>query len=184
MKTKHIAIAVIAVVGVGAGIGGGWWVGMSQGMKMAAGPESTPASQGGPQKAGDIDPANGKKVLYWHDPMVPNNRFDKPGKSPFMDMMLVPKYGESGEADDGKVAISPRVQQNLGVRTAEVTQGSFVVPVEANGTVAYNERDVSVVSTRVAGTLEKLNVRAPLEDRKSTRLNSSHPRLSRMPSSA
>ncbi len=163
MKTKYIAIGVGVLIALGAGIGGGWWLGMSQGMQMAAGPESTPASQGGPQKAGDVDPANGKKVLYWHDPMVPNNKFDRPGKSPFMDMMLVPKYGESGEADDGKVAISPRVQQNLGVRTAEVTQGSFVVPVEANGTVAYNERDVSVVSTRVAGTLEKLNVRAPLD---------------------
>ncbi len=163
MKTKNIAIGAGVLLAIGAGIGGGWWVGMSQGMQMAAGPESTPASQGGPQKAGDIDPANGKKVLYWHDPMVPNNKFDKPGKSPFMDMMLVPKYGESGEADDGKVAISPRVQQNLGVRTAEVTQGNFVVPVEAIGTVAYNERDASVVSTRVAGTLEKLTVRAPLD---------------------
>ena len=30
-----------------------------------------------------------RKVLYWHDPMVPGQRFDKPGKSPFMDMPLV-----------------------------------------------------------------------------------------------
>ena len=28
-------------------------------------------------------------VLYWYDPMVPGQRFDEPGKSPFMDMMLV-----------------------------------------------------------------------------------------------
>ena len=163
MNTKHIAIAGLVLVGIGASMGGAWWIGMNQGMKMAVGPQSTPASQGGPQKAGDIDPINGKKVLYWHDPMVPNNKFDKPGKSPFMDMMLVPKYGESGDADDGTVSISPRVQQNLGVRTASVTQGSFIVAVEASGMVAYNERDASVVSTRVAGTLEKLSVRAPLD---------------------
>lgn len=25
----------------------------------------------------------GRKVLYWHDPMVPGQKFDKPGKSPF-----------------------------------------------------------------------------------------------------
>lgn len=27
-----------------------------------------------------------RKVLFWYDPMYPNTRFDKPGKSPFMDM--------------------------------------------------------------------------------------------------
>ncbi len=26
------------------------------------------------------------KILFWYDPMYPNTRFDKPGKSPFMDM--------------------------------------------------------------------------------------------------
>jgi hypothetical protein len=30
-----------------------------------------------------------RKVLYWYDPMMPGQRFDKPGKSPFMDMQLV-----------------------------------------------------------------------------------------------
>ncbi len=38
---------------------------------------------------------DGRKVLYWHDPMVPGPRFDKPGKSPFMDMQLVPMYADS-----------------------------------------------------------------------------------------
>ena len=33
-----------------------------------------------------------RKILFWYDPMYPNTRFDKPGKSPFMDMDLVPKY--------------------------------------------------------------------------------------------
>lgn len=30
-----------------------------------------------------------RKILFWYDPMYPNTRFDKPGKSPFMDMDLV-----------------------------------------------------------------------------------------------
>ena len=34
---------------------------------------------------------SGRKILYWYDPMVPSQHFDKPGKSPFMDMELVPK---------------------------------------------------------------------------------------------
>src|SRR5215475_16073854 len=45
-------------------------------------------------RAGDIDPSTGKRVLYWHDPMVPGQKFDKPGKSPFMDMQLVPVYAD------------------------------------------------------------------------------------------
>ncbi len=27
-----------------------------------------------------------RKVLFWYDPMKPDTKFDKPGKSPFMDM--------------------------------------------------------------------------------------------------
>jgi Cu(I)/Ag(I) efflux system membrane fusion protein len=43
-------------------------------------------------------PASGKKVLYWYDPMKPEAHFDKPGKSPFMDMQLEPKYAEEAPA--------------------------------------------------------------------------------------
>ena len=32
-----------------------------------------------------------RRVLYWYDPMRPEVKFDKPGKSPFMDMELVPR---------------------------------------------------------------------------------------------
>ncbi len=39
---------------------------------------------------------SGKTVLYWYDPMVADKHFDKPGKSPFMDMQLEPKYAEGG----------------------------------------------------------------------------------------
>src|SRR5260370_33469140 len=42
--------------------------------------------------------ASGKKVLYWYDPMKPEAHFDKPGKSPFMDMRLEPKYAEEAPA--------------------------------------------------------------------------------------
>jgi hypothetical protein len=42
-----------------------------------------------------------KKALYWYDPMVPEQHFDKPGKSPFMDMQLVPKYAGGEPGGDG-----------------------------------------------------------------------------------
>lgn len=43
---------------------------------------------------------SGKTVLYWYDPMVADKHFDKPGKSPFMDMQLEPKYAEGGNKGD------------------------------------------------------------------------------------
>jgi Cu(I)/Ag(I) efflux system membrane fusion protein len=61
------------------------------------------------------------------------------------------------------VTISSRVQQNLGVRVAEVKSGSQKSTMEAVGSVAYNERDVAVVQARSNGFLERLYVRAPLD---------------------
>ena len=113
-------------------------------------------------KAGDIDPSTGKRVLYWHDPMVPGQRFDKPGKSPFMDMDLVPVYADDASNVAG-VAINPRLQQNFGVRTAKAVTGSLSSTINAVGNVAYNERDVVVVQARANGFIEKLFVRAALD---------------------
>ena len=156
MKARNLILSLIAAGLVGAGGYGAYQLGMSRGMQMAA------PSGSGEQKASSVDPAAGKRVLYWHDPMVPGQKFDKPGKSPFMDMQLVPVYA-GGDGDEGKTTISPRMQQNLGMRVAEVTKGILAPAVEAVGSVAYNERDVVVVQARVNGYVEKLYVRAPLD---------------------
>ena len=68
---------------------------------------------------------NSRKVLYWYDPMVPNQHFDKPGKSPFMDMELQPKYADEGGGEPAGVRIDPVVQQNLGIRLAPVERKPF-----------------------------------------------------------
>ena len=156
MKTRTIILALSTVGLVGAGGYGAYWIGMNRGMQMAV------PSESGPQKTGNADATAGKKVLYWHDPMVPGQKFDQPGKSPFMDMQLVPVYADEG-SDEGKATISPRVQQNLGVRVAEVTKGVLAPKVEAVGSVAYNERSAIVVQARSNGYVEKLHVRAPLD---------------------
>lgn len=153
MKNTKIFIALVTA-GVLAGSGYGLYrLGLKQGMQGAEGSHSS---------ASTTSSATGeKKVLYWHDPMVPGQKFDKPGKSPFMDMQLVPVYADS--SDEGSVSISPRVQQNLGIRTAEVTRSSLASAVVAVGSVAYNERDVALVQARSNGFVEKLYVRAPLD---------------------
>ncbi|MEW6312612.1 MAG: efflux RND transporter periplasmic adaptor subunit [Pseudomonadota bacterium] len=104
--------------------------------------------------------ANGRKVLYWYDPMVPNQHFDKPGKSPFMDMQLVARYADEG-GDVASVKIDPGVAQNLGLRLAKVERGALAAPVVAVGNVQWNERQVAVVQTRTAGFVERVYGRAP-----------------------
>ncbi|PKO64781.1 MAG: efflux RND transporter periplasmic adaptor subunit [Betaproteobacteria bacterium HGW-Betaproteobacteria-16] len=114
-------------------------------------------------KGGDVDPVTGRSVLYYHDPMVPGKKFEAPGKSPFMDMMLVPAYAGAQGADSGTVSVSSRIQQNLGLRTAEVVFGQLAPEVSAVGTVAWNERGQYVVQARATGFIEKLHVRAALD---------------------
>lgn len=130
---------------------------------VAAGEEATRRHIETGIKAGDVDPVTGKAVLYYHDPMVPGNKFDKPAKSPFMDMMLVPVYADNEGADAGKITVSPRIQQNLGLRTAEVVEAMLAPQVAAVGSVVWNERDQAVVQARATGFVEKLHVRATLD---------------------
>ena len=160
MKLKPItlvATAVGAAVAVGIGYGVAMWR-MNAEMSAAVGAGASDSASAA---------ADGRKPLYWHDPMVPGPKFDKPGKSPFMDMQLVPVFGDkSGDAGggvDSGVSISPRAQQNLGVRTAEVVPGSLAAELQAVGSVAWNERDVAVVPARATGFIEKLHVRALLD---------------------
>jgi Cu(I)/Ag(I) efflux system membrane fusion protein len=80
-----------------------------------------------------------------------------------MDMMLVPVYAEKDGGDGSKVTVSPRIQQNLGFRTAEVSTGTLAPTVEAVGSIAFNERDQVLVQARATGFVEKLFVRATLD---------------------
>lgn len=148
MKRKTLLISLAAT---GALVLAGWGLyqlGMRDGMAM---PDATAM----PAKA---EPS----VLYWHDPMVPDQHFDKPGKSPFMDMDLVPVYAEAGRAEGG-VSIPAQIRQNLGIRTAEVKTGALPSGLAVVGNVVWNERAVAVVQARAAGFVERLSVRAPMD---------------------
>lgn len=104
---------------------------------------------------------SGKKVLYWYDPMQPGEHFDRPGKSPFMDMQLVPRYAEDdGSAQQDVVRIDPAIAQNLGMRSETVEIGTLSDTLHVPGTVAWNQRLAVTVSARTDVTVEKLYVRA------------------------
>ena len=105
-------------------------------------------------------PTAGRKVLYWYDPMVPTQHFDKPGKSP-MGMDMVPRYAdEAGTAAEG-VQIDPAAVQNLGVRLASVERGDFSQDLAVTGALDFNQRDVAIVQARAAGFVQGVYGRAP-----------------------
>lgn len=115
-------------------------------------------------RAGDIDPVTGRAILHYYDPMLPANKFDAPAKSPFMDMLMVPAYAGVNSDDTSTVSISPRLRQNIGIRTGIVTQGSVTPVISATGSVAWNEREQVLLQARAAGFVERLHVRAALDE--------------------
>ncbi|HEY3300597.1 MAG TPA: efflux RND transporter periplasmic adaptor subunit [Methylophilaceae bacterium] len=159
MNTKNLVITIAVASLIGIGGYGTYQLGVHKGMQASV-PDAA-QSQSAPMKD-SADETHGRKVLYWHDPMVPTQKFDKPGKSPFMDMQLEPVYAD-GDDDGSQVTVNSRIQQNLGIRTAEVTQGKLSPAIEVVGNVAYNDRDVALVQARANGFIEKLYVRAPLD---------------------
>jgi Cu(I)/Ag(I) efflux system membrane fusion protein len=181
-RTRLVSTAVAVVVAGAAAAS--WWFGMQRGMSMQAAPASAPVASADPSqwttaqgeeatrrhireglKAGDVDPVTGQRIANYHDPMVPGKNFEAPGKSPFMEMMLVPRYAGTQGADTATVSVSARIQQNLGLRTAAVVEGTLASEVRVVGTVAWNEREQVVVASRAnaMGFVEKLHVRATLD---------------------
>lgn len=154
MKSNSVLKAVAFTL-AGAGLAfGGYWIGSHKTMA------DMPAV--GAVSGDKTDPKTGRKVLYWHDPMVPGQKFDKPGKSPFMDMQLVPVYADEG-SEDGGVKINSSLQQNLGIRFATVRREETRDTFEMVGTTQFDESASEVVQSRVTGYIDRLYARAPMQ---------------------
>lgn len=139
----------LAGLSLALGAAGGYWLAQQHMISMPTGnAEATPVPQGE------------RKVLYWYDPMYPQQKFDKPGKSPFMDMALIPQYADAAE-NSAAISIDPSLTQNLGLRLASVTRGPLANSLEVAGLVSFNEREVAVVQARAAGFVERVYARAP-----------------------
>ena len=148
MNKKLMTLAVIAAVALLASgyVAGTWHANTSA--------TTTTASMGSEKEAG-------RKVLYWHDPMMPNQHFDKPGKSPFMNMQLEPVFADEG-ASSG-VKIDPGLQQNLGIRYATARRVDVVTSFEAVGTTQFDESLADVIQSRVTGYIDRLYANAPMQ---------------------
>ncbi|MDH0291857.1 efflux RND transporter periplasmic adaptor subunit [Pseudomonas sp. GD04087] len=141
LKTSALLLLALAT-----GSAGGYWFAQRQ---------STPAAE-------TSGVAAERKALYWYDPMVPQQRFDAPGKSPFMDMQLVPRYADD-ESNSGPPAVrlEPGIQQNLGVRLASVGHGRLDRKLQVTGLLTFNDRDVALLQTRAGGFVERTYALAP-----------------------
>jgi len=140
-----VGVTIALVLMLCSGVVGYWWARRTT--LNASTPDTVRVEQGG------------KRVLYWYDPMIPEQHFPKPGKSP-MGMEMVPRYADE-TAETGGVRIDPNIVQNLGIRLVKVRRGSLSAPVEAIGSVVFDQRDIAIVQTRTSGFVTRVYRRAP-----------------------
>lgn len=102
--------------------------------------------------------AKERQVLYWYDPMYPSTKFAQPGKSPFMDMDLMPKYADENtdSTHQNGIRINPAQIQNLGLKTTEATWGKTNYDMTFPAEIVFNDHQFAVVQARDAGFVEKV----------------------------
>jgi Cu(I)/Ag(I) efflux system membrane fusion protein len=118
--------------------------------------EDTPAPGAAPSPAAVAKESNKGRVLYYRNPMGLPDTSPVPKKDS-MGMDYIPVY--ENEAEAGVVKVAPGRLQLLGVRTAPVEQRPAVTrTIRAAGTLTFDERRLAVVTTKVEGWIEQLDV--------------------------
>jgi Cu(I)/Ag(I) efflux system membrane fusion protein len=138
--------ALAVLLAVAAGVGGGILL-----ERQVLSAQGVP-----PQQAG-----TGPHILYWWDPMIPDFKSDKPGKSP-MGMDMVPVYEGQDQAkaeEKGLVTVSAAAMNNLGVRTAAVERVTLTPTVETFGSITFDESRTAHLHVRSRGWIERLHTR-------------------------
>jgi len=132
-------LAAVLVAG-----GGGYWLG------QRGGEDRTPS-------------ASERKILYWYDPMVPQEHYDNPNSLSSMGMKTVPKYADEGTATGNEpgVSVDPGAMQNLGIRVVEARMGSLAGTINVTGSIEFNQRDVAIIQARSGGFVSRVYARAP-----------------------
>ncbi len=133
-------LAAVLIVG-----GAGYWLG-----RPASDNPATSAS-------------SGRKILYYYDPMVPQEHYDDPAALSSMGMKTVPKYADEGSLSRASpgVKIDPAAMQNLGIRVVTAQIGSLAASISATGSIDFNQRDVAIVQARSGGFVARVYARAP-----------------------
>ncbi len=101
----------------------------------------------------------GRKILYWHDPMHPGYKSDKPGIAPDCGMQLEPVYEDGGPSGDARpeglppdgFQVSAEKQQLIGLRLAAVRRSSGSRAVRSVGRVAADEARLYPITASTGG---------------------------------
>lgn len=102
-----------------------------------------------------------RKILYWYDPMVPQEHYDNPGSLSSMGMKTIPKYADEAPDSGPGISVDPAAKQNLGLRVVTVELGELPASLAVTGTIDFNQRDVAVVQARSGGFVTRVFARAP-----------------------
>jgi len=124
-----VALALLVLVAIG------WWI---TGNRDTAKPAGTDTGR------------SDRAVLYWYDPMRPDQHFDAPGKSPFMDMQLMPKYGEQRTSGDATVRVSD-ILYRAAVAAGDDPERHGFAFVQSRAATAYSDEE-AVFYTSLTGS--------------------------------
>lgn len=124
--------------------GGGYYLGQSGDTESSA---SAPA----------------RKILYYYDPMVPQERYDDPNTLSSMGMKTQPKYADEGvgTGEAPGITVNPKAMQNLGIRVVAAQMGNLAATLNVTGSIDFNQRDVAIIQARSGGFVSRVYARAP-----------------------
>lgn len=117
-----------------------------------------------PEQAVATAESGKRKILYWYDPMVPQEHYDNPDALSSMGMKAFkPKYADEGGAPGGLpgVTVDPAAMQNLGIRLATVEAGAIQSDLTVTGTIDFNQRNVAIIQARANSFVQRVYNRAP-----------------------
>ncbi|MBA3844760.1 MAG: efflux RND transporter periplasmic adaptor subunit [Actinobacteria bacterium] len=116
--------------------------------------------EGGPAIASTED---GRKPLYYYDPMVPREHYDSPNSLSSMGMKTIPKYADGGDGAGAVpgVTVDPAAMQSLGIRLATATRGNLTGALDVTGAIDFNQRDVAIIQARAMGFVQRVYRLAP-----------------------
>ena len=140
---RAIILAVVASGGIGFGIAR--WI--------APAPIEVAASA-----TGD------RKILYYFDPMVPQEHYKSPDALSSMGMKAFKaKYADEDSSSKGPpgVTVDPAARQSLGIRLATVESGAIASDLTVTGTIEFNQRNVAVIQARANSFVQRVYNRAP-----------------------
>ncbi len=132
----------------------------------------------------DSKPPQEKKILHYVDPMHPQFKSDKPGKSPDCGMDMVPVYEEAGVSQSSSadtsgrstVRLSPEKQQLIGVKTEVVTRKPLIREIRTTGRVAFDP-DLLLAQNEYLIALKSHPEESAIADLQNTLVKSSKLRL-------